>query len=305
MARAKHKKKNRLKITAVALLAAIFAIIAGNYLWRTPIAVLEPAGPIAAGERQLMIFAFVMMLFIVIPVFVIAFGFAWRYRESNTKATYTPDWDNNRAAEITWWLIPTALIVVLAVATWHGTYKYDPYKPLASADKTLTVQVVALDWRWLFIYPEQQIASVNELHIPVNTAVQFDITADAPMNSFWIPQLGGQIYAMPGMGTKLHLQADKTGSFYGSSANISGEGFANMKFMTKATSKADFSSWAKQAAKQEPLTKTTYDKLAKQSLDTKVYTFSKPTNGLYDTIINKYMNMDHEHTNTHEQMEDM
>jgi cytochrome o ubiquinol oxidase subunit II len=302
MARAKQKQKQRkrIKFTAVTLLAIIIGVVTGSYLWRTPIPVLQPAGPVAAGERHLLLFAFVMMLFIVIPVFIIAFSFAWRYRESNTKARYEPEWDNNRAAEVIWWMIPSALIVVLAIATWHGSYKYDPYRPLDSDNKALHVQVVALDWRWLFIYPDQKVASVNELHVPVNTPVAFDITADAPMNSFWIPQLGGQVYAMPGMGTKLHLMASRTGTFYGSGANITGEGFAGMNFKTMATSSQDFNNWAAQAAKQKPLTQTEYATLSQKSTDRSVYIFSQPAHGLYDTIIGKYMNMndmdmDHEH----------
>ncbi|MDB5169710.1 MAG: Ubiquinol oxidase subunit 2 [Candidatus Saccharibacteria bacterium] len=297
MARAKKKQKQRRNLiifgSGTGLL--LFAL-AARYLYTTPMPVLQPAGPIAAGQKQLMITAFLLMLIIVVPVFILAFGFAWRYRESNTKAVYKPNWDHSRIIETIWWLIPTALIVLLAIMTWHGTFKYDPYKSLASSgQKELTVQVVALDWRWLFIYPEQKVASVNELRLPVNTPVKFEITADAPMNSFWIPQLGGQVYAMPGMGTTLHLKADRSGRFYGSSANISGQGFADMHFIAVATSDASFKNWVKDARQQPPLTKAGYDRLAQPQRNRAVITYGQPVDNLYGTIMSKYMNMDHAH----------
>lgn len=295
MARAKQKKKLRrnLIIFALALGAVLFLIVA-RYLYTTPIPVLQPAGPIAEGQKELLFIASALMLIVVLPVFVLAFTFAWRYREDNTKAKYQPNWDHSRIIETVWWLIPSALIAVLAVITWHSTFKYDPYKPLASSDKTLTVQVVALDWRWLFIYPDQKVASVNELRLPVDTPVKFEITADAPMNSFWIPQLGGQVYAMPGMGTVLHLQADREGRYYGSSANISGEGFADMNFTTVVTSYGSFADWVEKTSDQPMLTKQAYDRLSKPSRNTNVITYGTPADNLYDTIIRKYMNMDHD-----------
>jgi len=293
MARAKKKNRKTLKVLAIAALAVIVTALSAVYLYNTPLAVLQPAGPVAAGERHLLIVAFIMMLFVVIPVFVITFAIAWRYRESNHKAKYDPKLDHNHIAEGLWWLIPSALIAVLAVMTWHGTYKYDPHRPLASAEDTMKVQVVALDWRWLFIYPDERVASVNELHLPVNKAVEFQITADAPMNSFWIPQLGGQVYAMPGMGTSLHLMADRPGTYYGSSANISGKGFAGMHFNTIATSQKEFDTWVAGAATQKPLTKNLYDNLAKQNTDQSIYTYGRPATDLYDTIIAKYMHANH------------
>lgn len=298
MARAKKKQKHRTRLF-LALALCIAAVVAvGMYLRTLSVPVLQPAGPIAAGQKQLLITASLLMLIVVIPVFILAFGFAWRYRETNKKAAYQPNWDHSRVIETVWWLIPTALIAVLAVMTWNATFKYDPYKPLLSDRKTLTVQVVALDWRWLFMYPDYHMASVNELYLPVDTPVKFEITADAPMNSFWIPQLGGQVYAMPGMGTKLHLQADREGRFYGSSANISGKGFADMHFTTVVTSPQAFMNWAKANHEQPKLTKAVYDKLAKPTSDTSVVTFSHPDHDLYRTIIHKYMNQDH-------RMEDM
>lgn len=295
----KQAKRRRNKRLVLIISAILIVALLGLQFGRVDMPVLEPAGPIAAGQRQLLITAFLLMLIVVVPVFGMVFAFAWRYRESNKKATYRPNWDRNPWAEAVWWLIPAALIAVLAVMTWQGTFKYDPHKPLAARSDTLTIQVVALDWRWLFIYPDQKIASINEVRFPVNKALQFDVTADAPMNSFWIPQLGGQIYAMPGMGTRLHLKADRTGSYYGSSANISGKGFADMNFQAMAVSDEAFNAWVHRAQKQPPLTMKTYSQLARQSSDTGVYTFGKPDNNLYDTIIGKYMGVDHsKHTPT-------
>lgn len=290
MPRKKNKTGRNIALTLTALAVVLVAAL-GWYLTTVSIPVLQPAGPIAAGQKQLLVQAFLLMLIVVIPVFILAFGFAWRYREGNKKATYKPNWDSNNVFEAVWWLVPAILIGFLAVITWQGTFKYDPYKPLASDKKTLTVQVVALDWRWLFIYPEQNIASVNELYIPANTPVKFELTADAPMNSFWIPQLGGQMYVMPGMGTVLHLQADRTGEFYGSGANITGKGFADMNFIANSVSEKQFDTWVAGARQQAPLTMARYNQLAEPSADDNIMLFSDPANDLYATIIHKYMNM--------------
>jgi cytochrome o ubiquinol oxidase subunit 2 len=291
MARGKKKhKQRRIRILLALVASGALVIATALYLRTVTVPVLQPAGPIAAGQKQLLITASLLMLIVVVPVLVLAFSFAWRYRETNKQAAYRPNWDHSRIIEAVWWLIPTALICILAVIAWQATYKYDPYKPLSSDQKTLTVQVVALDWRWLFIYPDYHVASINELHMPVHTPVKFEITADAPMNSFWIPQLGGQVYAMPGMGTKLHLQADREGRFYGSSANISGQGFADMHFMTIVSSSNDFTAWAKSNHGRPKLTKAVYNQLALPKSDKAVITYSHPDHDLYRTIIDKYMN---------------
>lgn len=296
MVLSKKQRRSPYKFISLLLSAGLIALILGLLVRRSSFPVLNAAGPIAAGQQELMIKAFLLMLIIVIPVFILTFYIAFRYREANTKATYRPNWDGNRFAETVWWTVPTLLIVALSIMTWKGTFALDPYKPLAPANDTLKVQVIALDWRWLFIYPDQNIALINELRLPVNKAVQFDITADAPMNSFWIPQLGGQVYAMPGMGTRLHLQADKMGSYYGSSANISGEGFADMNFMTRVTSQKDFDAWTKDAKKSSMLTRTTYDQLAEQSKDKKVQTYGRVQYNLYSDVISKFNPQGH-HSN--------
>jgi cytochrome o ubiquinol oxidase subunit 2 len=299
MARAKKRNNTRRNLVTAGLSILLLLVIVGRYFSQHTIAVLQPAGPIAAGERRLLITAFLLMLLIVVPVLTIAFSFAWRYRETNKKAKYSPNWDHSRLAETIWWLIPTALIAGIAVITWHGTYAFDPHKELVSKNSAVHIQVVALDWRWLFIYPDYNVASINQLYIPVNTPITFDITADAPMNSFWIPQLGGQIYAMPGMNTQLNLMADRVGSYRGSSANISGKGFASMHFNVVATQQKQFNNWIAVAGKGDALTKDTYDVISKPHIDEDVGVYSSPATGLYSTIISKYMNstdhMDHSH----------
>lgn len=293
MALPKKKRRSPYKFISLLLSAGLAALILGLLIRRSSFPVLNSAGPIASGQQELLVKAFLLMLIIVLPVFALTFYFAYRYRETNKKATYRPNWDGNRFAETVWWAVPTLLIIVLSIMTWRGTFALDPYKPLAPAKDTLKVQVIALDWRWLFIYPDQNIALLNELRLPVDKAVRFDITADAPMNSFWIPQLGGQVYAMPGMGTRLHLKADRTGNYYGASANISGEGFADMNFTTKVTSRDDFDAWIKTAQQQPMLSESQYNKLAKQSTDKTVQTYGRVQHGLYADVIGKYGHLDH------------
>lgn len=252
--------------------------------------VLNPSGLIAQKELGLMVFATLLMLVIVIPVFVLTFFIAWKYREGNTKAKYTPNWDRNRALETIWWGFPLIIILVLSVVTWQSSHDLDPFRPLSSNAKPLTIQVVALQWRWLFIYPEQKVATLNFVQIPKNRPVQFQLTADAPMNSFWIPALGGQMYAMSGMSTELNLMADKAGTYQGRSANISGHGFANMTFDARVSSEADFNDWVKNTQQSpQALVMDEYKTLAKQSTDQKLETYTLADRGLYNKVIMKYM----------------
>lgn len=251
---------------------------------------VQPAGPVGAQQRNLLLLAVVLSLIVIIPVFVMAFAFAWKYREGNKKAKYKPNWDHHLGAELTWWGIPCAIIAVLIVVTWQSSHALDPYRPLDSKVKPVTVQVVALDWKWLFIYPEYDIATVNLVQFPEKTPINFEITADAPMNSFWIPSLGGQIYAMAGMVTKLHLMADKPGSYNGVSANISGEGFAGMRFEAKASTRSDFDNWVRSVKQSKhQLTMDTYNELAKPTKNHPVTLYSSEEDGLYDKVVMKFM----------------
>ena len=252
--------------------------------------IFNPRGLIAEKQRSLMLFTIFLSLFVVIPVFILTFSIAWKYRANNSAARYTPDWDHNSKLEAVWWGIPCAIILVLAVVTWQSSHELDPYKPLASNVKPVTIQVVALPWKWLFIYPEQHIATINYVRFPAGTPINFVITADAPMNSFWIPQLGGQIYAMPGMSTQLHLVSNSPGSYNGSSANLSGKGFAGMKFVAQSLSSADFADWVK-SVKSAPtrLDAASYAQLARPSENNDRTTFATVQDGIFDLIINKYM----------------
>lgn len=284
------KKKRKLLLVTLFGLAGLGLV--GVFLSRYPIAVLQPAGQIAQNERRLIIFGAALSLVVVVPVFTLLGVFAWKYREGSTKKRkYTPEADGNAWAETIWWLIPTLLIGIISVVTWRSSYALDPFKPISSTRKPLTIQVVALDWKWLFIYPAQHVASVNEVVLPVQTPVDFELTSDTVMNSFWIPSLGGQMYAMPGMKTQLHLLADKTGIYHGSSANISGKGFAGMKFDARAVSAAGFDTWLRQVKSGNggQLDAAAYARLAAPSQNTPVTYYPQVAAGLYDTIVMKYM----------------
>lgn len=275
-------------ILAVLLIgAAVFG--ASLLLKGVNIDILNPQGEIARKEYHLILFTLLLSLVVVVPVFVMLVVFSLRYREGNKKAAYRPDWGGNRMLEAIWWGIPCLIIVVLGVVTWQTSHELDPYKDLSASTKPVNVQVVSLQWKWLFIYPDLQVASVNELVIPEKTPINFTITSDAPMNSFWIPSLGSQVYAMSGMSTKLRLIADTTGEYRGSSANISGKGFADMSFMAKSRSSADFNAWVEQARRAEVLDGTSYATLAKPSTMKQPAAYALKDDGLYDKIIMKYM----------------
>lgn len=282
--------KGNLKIIFGSLLTLAAIGLAIFLLKDISLPVLAPQGIVGEKERNLIIFTTALGLLVVIPVFIMLFYVAFKYRESNTKATYNPEWDNSKIIEGIWWGIPCAIILLLSIVTFFSSHELDPFKPLKSDVKPVKIQVVALQWKWLFIYPEQQIASVNDVRFPVGTPVNFELTSDAPMNSFWIPSLGGQVYAMSGMSTKLHLQAHEVGDYGGSSANISGEGFASMRFIARATEQKDFDSWVNETKRTgEPLGEYEYDILHEPSIE-KTYRYmvlKKP--GLYDTIVMKYM----------------
>lgn len=283
-------KRNHKIVLRVALL--FFGAI-GLFLFLSSVAgisVLSPKGLIAGEERDLIVFATLLMLTVVIPVFILTGFFAWKYRASNEKAKYSPDWEHNKVDELIWWAVPFVLISILAAVTWRTTHELDPYKPLHEEGKPLTVQVVALDWKWLFIYPEQGVASVNYLEIPVDTTINFELSADAPMNSFWVPQLSGQIYAMPGMETKLHIIADELGSYWGSSANFSGPGFSGMNFLTRVVSRENFDSWTEDVKNSGgELDWNTYSELAKRTTNHPVAFYSLVEDNLFEKIILKFM----------------
>lgn len=278
------------KIFFLIIVASAFIAAAITYLRRVNIPVLEPAGEIARKERNLIYLALGLALIVVIPVFSLLIIFAVRYREGNKKAKYSPDLEGNKITETVWWLIPSAIIAVLSVVAWQSSHQLDPYKPIASTNPPINIQVVALDWKWLFIYPDYGVASVNMFQAPVNTPINFQITSDAPMNSFWIPQLGGQIYAMPGMTTQLHLIANKTGDYNGSSANISGSGFSGMTFVARSTPMPAFNSWINNLRNSPSnLTLAAYNKLAEPSTNNPVSHYSLVSDDLFNNVVDKYL----------------
>ncbi len=261
--------------------------------WFSNFLLLVPKGAIASAELGLMIQATLFMLIVIVPVFFLLFFFAWRYRASNRKARYQPNWEHSKLEELIWWAIPFEIVLILGAITWTSTHELHPPNPIG-IEPPLVVQVVALDWKWLFIYPEQGIASLNYLEMPVGRPVRFEITADAAMNSFWIPELGGQIYAMTGMVNKLNLIADHEGEFMGRSANYSGEGFAQMKFIAKASTQEEFDAWVGEVRRaSDKLTSTSYERLSTPSVPYSTVYYSSVEEGLFDTIVAQF---GHSHT---------
>ena len=252
-------------------------------------AVLDPKGPIALAERDLLRDAFVVMMLVVVPVIVMALWFAWRYRASNTKAVYAPKWAESAKLDAFVWTVPALIVVAVGVLLWRSTHKLDPYREIASATPALDVQVVAQDWKWLFIYPEQGIAVVNQLAFPSGRPVSLRITSDTVMNSFYVPQLAGQIYAMAGMQTRLQLLADQPGKFVGRNSQYSGGGFSDQFFEVTSMTPADFDAWVAKA-KQAPakLDAATYKALAAKSRLNPITFYSAVEPKLFDSIIAKY-----------------
>ncbi|XPF92562.1 ubiquinol oxidase subunit II [Colwellia sp. RE-S-Sl-9] len=253
--------------------------------------ILDPKGQIGIDEKNLIIIATVLMLLVVIPVIVMTVYFAWKYRDTQTHEIYAPKWAHSSKIEAVVWAVPIVIVVILGVITWQSTHSLDPYKPIEGKGKHLTVEVVSLNWKWLFIYPEQGIATVNELVFPANVPVEYKITSESTMNSFFIPQLGSQIYSMAGMQTKLHLIANEAGTFEGFSANYSGAGFSGMKFDAIATpTQADFDKWVSNIkAHGNKLTKENYYELAKASKNNPVTYYGDVDEGLFHTVMMKYM----------------
>lgn len=256
--------------------------------------VLDPKGQIGIDEKNLIIVATLLMLIVVIPVIFMTLYFAWKYRDGRDEEIYAPKWAHSTAIEIVVWVVPIIIVIILGVITWNSTHDLDPYKPLEHDAKPVTVEVVSLDWKWLFIYPEYGIASVNELAFPANVPVNFKITSDTAMNSFFIPQLGSQIYSMAGMATKLHLIANEPGTFEGISANYSGAGFAGMKFNAIATATAgDFDAWIAKVKQQgNTLDVEQYKQLAEKSENNPVQYYGSVQKGMFNYIVMQYMHPD-------------
>jgi cytochrome o ubiquinol oxidase subunit 2 len=249
--------------------------------------ILDPVGPIAAQEKQLLINSTAIMLAIIIPTMIATVAFAWWFRRSNTKATYRPDWEYSGAIEMVVWAIPALTVLLLGGIAWIGSHDLDPARPLKSNVPPLKVEVVSLDWKWLFIYPDQGIATVNQLVVPTGTPVSFRLTSATVWNSFFVPQMGTMIYTMPRMATKLNLQADKPGEFQGLSSHFSGDGFPGMQFKVQSLPADQFAMWAQGARGTGPmLDSQSYGELSKPSSYVKPMTYGAVTPGLFDAIVN-------------------
>ncbi len=247
--------------------------------------VLDPRGPIADANSKILLNAVEIMLMIVVPTIIAALVFAWWFRATNSRAHYQPEWAYSGRIELIVWSIPTLVILFLGGVIWIGSHQLDPYKPLPSTTKPVEVQVVSLDWKWLFIYPEHGVASVNELVVPEGVPVHFSLTSATVMNMFFVPQLGTMIATMNGMVTQLHLQADHVGDYYGQSAQFSGDGFSGMNFTVRAVTADAFAQWVAMAQQAGPaLDREGYMTLSAASENVKPFTYRTVDPDLFQAI---------------------
>ncbi len=259
--------------------------------------VLHPAGDVARQQGTLILVATALMLLVIVPVIALTLVFAWRYRAANTDATYTPDWDHSTQLELVIWAVPLLIIIALGAITWISTHTLDPYRPLdriardrpvPAGTKPLVVEVVSLDWKWLFIYPEQGIATVNELSAPVDRPIRFKLTSSSVMNAFYVPDLAGMIYTMPGMQTELNAVINAPGEYTGFSSNYSGAGFSGMRFKFHASDAAGFDTWVAQVrASGKSLDRARYLALEKPSAREPVHRYASVDASLFDAILNR------------------
>lgn len=266
-------------------------------------ALFDPKGQIARDELTLLITCTVLMLLVVIPVIVLTLVFAWKYRATNTKARYEPDWSHSTAIEVVVWSIPCMIVLVLAVLTWRSSHALDPYRPLVSDNKPVVIEAISLDWKWLFVYPEENVAVVNELTFPVDTPLNFKLTADTVMNAFFIPHLGSMIYSMAGMETKLHLIANEEGSYPGRSSHYSGAGFNKMYFTAHAVSNDEYQAWlAKVRGDAKVMDQKAFAELgAEKNHDWYPVTYYGSTEaGLFDTIMAAHAGDNHHYGMKHD-----
>ena len=291
---------------ALPLIVSLLIVLGWWLLKDVQMDVLAPSGEVAIQQRNLLLFTIGLSALVVVPVFILLAVISLRYRRSNKSAVYQPDWAHSWKLETIWWGIPIAIILVLAAVTWYTSHSLDPYRKIESANKTINVQVMALQWKWLFLYPDYGIATLNQLPVPANTPLSFTLSADAPMSAFWVPALGSQIYSMNGMSSQLNLIANKSGDYRGYSTNINGKGYSDMTFTVHATPKAKFDRWVKKTqASKEDMTLDRYEELSKPGVKKGEFAYRLSNTGLYDTIVDKYMghsNLPHhdKHRNTEE-----
>ena len=252
--------------------------------------VLDPRGPIAAAEKTILFNSLAIMLAIVVPTILATLAFAWWFRAGNTRAEHLPDWEFSGKIELLVWSVPIMVVLFLGGIAWVGSHLLDPYKPIASKTPPLVVQVVSLDWKWLFIYPGHNVATVNRLIIPAGTPIEFRLTSASVMNSFFVPQLGTQIYTMAGMQSTVHLMADRPGVFPGLSAQYSGRGFSDMRFLTVAVPRARFAAWVSTVRAQgRPLNLAEYRRIAQRGIVTQPAAFGAVLSKLFDRVVAQTM----------------
>lgn len=281
------RRKRCSRVVSALLLALLPFLLAG-----CDSALMDPKGQVGQEEKRLILTAFGLMLIVVIPVIVMTIVFAWRYRRGNKEAGYSPDWGHSNVIEVIVWFIPCVIIVFLAILTWQTSHSLDPHKPLDvdSEAEPMEIRAVSLDWKWLFIYPEQGIATVNEVAFPVGVPVHFRVTSGSVMNSFMIPRLGSQIYAMAGMDNDVYLIAEEEGVYWGRSTNYSGAGFSEMLFEAQVGSQQEFEAWVEEV-RNSPDTLTYpegYQALAEPSVDHPVEYFSEVTPNTYNRIVQSF-----------------
>lgn len=261
-----------------------FAFIAGQ----KRLILLFPLGTIAQQQAHLIFLAIAIMLIIIVPVYVALFFVAFKFRSGKKSEKSSYEQKIPKKIQLLWWVAPSLIILIIAFITWGKTHALDPYNELDSRAMPLRIQVVALQWKWLFLYPEENIATVNFVVFPERTPIAFELTSDGPMNSFWLPALSGQIYAMSGMSTKLHIKATSLGDFNGYAAEINGKGYSGMKFTARSVSKEDFGKWVNETKNNKMLDDDGYKKIATPSEDAPIMLYGSYERDLYDKILAKY-----------------
>jgi cytochrome o ubiquinol oxidase subunit II len=273
------------------LIARVFGLGAGLALLLLvgcQSALLDPRGPVGRAEKTILLNSLAIMLAIIVPTIIATLAFAWWFRASNKRATYLPDWEFSGRIELVVWSIPLMVILLLGGVTWIGSYDLDPARPLDSDVEPISIQVVSLDWKWLFIYPDQRIALVNELVVPAGVPLHFTLTSASVMNTFFVPQLGSMIYTMNGHATQLHLQADEPGTFHGLSGHFSGDGFSDMNFKVRALPADQFDAWvASTRGAGRSLDTAGYTKLMQQSVEPNPLRFGAVEDGLFHRIVHQ------------------
>ena len=272
----------RLRVAARRCAVALLPLSLSACSW----AVLDPRGPVGHADRTILIDSLAIMLAIGVPTILATFAFAWWFRASNTRARYRPDWEFSGAIELVVWAIPAMVIILLGGVAWIGSHDLDPAKPLSDRHAPLDIQVVSLDWKWLFIYPNEGVASVNQLVVPAGVPLRFSLTSASVWNAFFVPQLGSMIYTMNGMRTQVNLQADEPGTFHGLSAHFSGDGFSDMHFPVRAVNGEEFAAWVKATRGVGPtLDGAAYTALARQSTNLPPSTYGAVTPELFAQVV--------------------